>query len=99
MLVFCDSYDIIKPITAVCDKLDRITIVMSHVLDAIAALEVLIDYEHTHDKLLARCLNKARHNIASNAVLLNFLLENKEKSSYIGKLLQSLLNEKEAIIR
>ena len=93
MLMLCKAYDIKSPITDINKEINSICLSMENLMSALEALEIIRpvdEYERIYCSLRASCVDFARRNFTSRKMLVDFVLENQDKSLIVCGLLHNI---------
>ena len=93
MLLFCNSYDIKRPVAKIKTQICKIDFEMDEVLDTLETLEKfehLEEYEEIYNDLFSKCVAIAKENLVSQQKIIEFLLDNQTKAGSILQLLEDL---------
>ncbi len=98
ILKFCDTYDMKVPELdeEIFDMIPDIDLTLDNVLDAVECCQIMPNCSLQREDLLSRCYYVAESRLNTYNTLLNFIVENKTKSSAIVVLLESIYSRKEA---
>jgi len=114
MLLYCNDFSSIKDILTFCDtyamkvpELDEeiydmipdIELTLDNVLDAVECSQMMPNGSSQREELLSRCYGAAESRLNTYNTLLNFIVENKTKSSAVVVLLESKYSRKKASYR
>ena len=102
ILRLADFYNIRRPIPELVSNILNLAINMKNVVEVFEVsrnLDLLVAFKDLATNLSSKCISYLRFNLASWQVLINFMVENKDKTDLVIKIIEFLAQEEVANIR